>query len=535
MGGKKVNVSMSTFTENEIRSYLLGGASDDLCERVENELLSSEAGLTELEIVEEELLDDYLTGDLNATEQELFQLHFLCTTERQNKLAYLRTVRVQAERAKIEPVAPHQNVVTFPQRQNVAVGAKAGIFTRMQYSTYLKLAAVILLTVPTGLFVWWYANRAGQNASLIALKRAYAKERTLETRIAGFDYAPYAPTRGANDVEAGTRILRERAERILLDAIAEKPTAANKHALGKYYVAEQRFEQAIEQFKAALTELPQNAQLENDYGVALFELSKLEERKNQGGKSMQHLAEGFEHFARALELQPTYLEALFNRALCKEKMNLTRQAIEDWQKYLELDPSSLWAVEAKRKIEQLQKIAQQQTYDAEKWYQDFLAASDVHDDDRAFQLLSESYQTTGNVIVERLTDEFLIAKEQLNEEVATHRLDRFAYASQLIKNRSGDPYFLNLVSFYREATLAQQNLLRQARTQSSEGLLQSRLGKKESSLMNFRIAQQFYHQAGLLCAEEFIKYLAGKVHLRLRNFAETSMIFLPMAQPTYPL
>src|SRR5262249_54867292 len=175
-------------------------------------------------------------------------------------------------------------------------------FTLPMFITHqwAKLAAATLLVVGGAFVVWQIWPRATFDQNMIALNRAYAAQRPLETRIAGFNYAPFAPSRGANETETGAGILRERAERVLLDAVAENPTAANKHDLGKFYLAEKRFDQAIEQFKSVVKERPQDAAAENDLGAALFELSKLEAFKNQVAESMRHQADSFEHFSRAL-------------------------------------------------------------------------------------------------------------------------------------------------------------------------------------------------------------------------------------------
>jgi tetratricopeptide (TPR) repeat protein len=55
----------------------------------------------------------------------------------------------------------------------------------------------------------------------------------------------------------------------------------------------------------------------------------------------------------ALHIQPNLPEALFNRALILEKLGLTADAHRAWQRYLEADPSSPWAAEARTRMADL--------------------------------------------------------------------------------------------------------------------------------------------------------------------------------------
>ncbi len=521
MDNAERQLSMNNADENRIKQYLLGALSETDREQLENTLLVSDEGLESIELIEEELINDYLSGELNETERQQFETIFLCTANRKSKLEYLRTLRKIAAQTQAEPeLAP--NVISFPQQPKQ-------FSTRMFSRQWLQLAASLLLTLGIGFVVWKFLPGTDQN--LIALNRAYATQRPLEARIAGFNYAPFAQTRGTNETEASVRILRERAERILLDAIAEKPTAANKHALGKFYLAEKKFDQALEQFKAALVELPKNATLENDLGATFFELSKQEAFKNQGGESMRHLAEGFEHVSRALELQPDYAEALFNRALCKEKLLLNAQAIEDWKLYLQLDAKSLWADEARRHIEELQKTGRL-IYDPEKWYTNFLAASAARDDNRAYQFLTESYQVTGNVIIERLIDEYLAAKESRDEAKSVQCLQLLDYAGRLTLARANDPYFAELAKYYRQSSPAQRLQLRDARQQIQDTIKLSRKGEKKKAVEKYLVLQKLFQQLDDHCESAFVSYLRGVALLRLNQVIECEAIFTPMSQPS---
>ena len=105
----------------------------------------------------------------------------------------------------------------------------------------------------------------------------------------GFDYAPAATTRG--DEAKVDRVARNRAERILLDEVSEHPSAASHHALGRLYLAEHKFDDAIAEFEEALKTDPNNGQLHSDYGAALLEKGKLRAVERQTGKESERICQ----------------------------------------------------------------------------------------------------------------------------------------------------------------------------------------------------------------------------------------------------
>jgi tetratricopeptide (TPR) repeat protein len=58
---------------------------------------------------------------------------------------------------------------------------------------------------------------------------------------------------------------------------------------------------------------------------------------------------------RAIELDPKLPESRFNRALVLDAKGSREQAKQAWREYLELDPNSKWAEEAKRNLQHLEE------------------------------------------------------------------------------------------------------------------------------------------------------------------------------------
>lgn len=519
---------MPLVTDNEIRAYLLGTLSPASREQIEDSLLVSDEGLAQLELVEEELLDDYLTGQLGATELPAFERNFLTTQARQSKLEYLRAIRDIAARTETQTTMQSvpNNVIPFRAKAPNAPRS----FTR---ATWLRLAAALLLVGTAALFAWRLWPRTSNNESLIALNRAYATGRPFEPRIGGFDYAPYAPTRGASDPETEARILRERAERILLDNIAEKNSAANQHALGKYYLADKRFDQAIEQFNAALKDLPNFAELHNDLGVALLEKAKFEKRNNQPGDSLQHLAASLESITQALKLQPDYPAAVFNKALCLQEMYLPRQAIEEWKKYLQLDPNSPWAADARRRLEELEKAPSNITVNDDELYKQYLASYAASDVERAYDLFCQGYSTTGNAITERLIDDHLAARNQGDTATAANKLNLLEQLGTLVYLRATDPYVRDVARFYQQLPVRQLATVSQARVHLNEGR-QLRTTKQLEAVKQYQAASSSFQQIGDESEAKMTTYLLGRLHLRQLNLSKSQKLFQGLSSSANP-
>lgn len=73
-----------------LRQYLLGLLAEGSREEIEKGLLRDEDLFEELLIAEDDLVDNYLGGELSRNERTAFEQHFLATTERQEKLTFAR-------------------------------------------------------------------------------------------------------------------------------------------------------------------------------------------------------------------------------------------------------------------------------------------------------------------------------------------------------------------------------------------------------------------------------------------------------------
>lgn len=71
-----------------IRPYLLGLVSNEEQTKIEEHLLTNNDFYEEVLIEEDELIDDYLAGQLSSSDRQVFESHFLATIERQKKVRF---------------------------------------------------------------------------------------------------------------------------------------------------------------------------------------------------------------------------------------------------------------------------------------------------------------------------------------------------------------------------------------------------------------------------------------------------------------
>ena len=276
---------------------------------MEIRLLSDEVYGDEFDIVVDELTDQYVTGQVRDADRDQMERYFFASPARREKL---RIAAALQER---------QQVVRRPWLS----------------SPGLRIAASILIIVGLTFAVRW-ALTDGESEfdkGMAAMKTGYSERRPIEPRISTLSYLPFPLTRGSAGNDQRKEDFR-RAELHFAQAVREKPTPAAHHALGKAYLAEGKFDEAIREFEQSLNGSPNPAQVYNDLGVAWLE-------KNEFNRSLDSLN-------KALELDGNLLDALFNRALCYEKQSRVDDAKAAWNEYLKRDSTSPWADEARQHL-----------------------------------------------------------------------------------------------------------------------------------------------------------------------------------------
>ena len=302
-------------------------------------MLADDEFFEEFEIIENELADQYVHRRLSDADRGLFEKYLMQTPQQRQKLHFATALN----EATIEHVRSKQEVAQFKPRPPAPV----------QFPAYLKIAALVIVAAGLAIALWLLLRKSEVERGMLALSQAYRNERIVESRISEINYSPLRPTRSAEPPKIDD-LARSQAELLLTEAVDKSGDATSKHALGRVYLAGKQFDQARQQLEQALKLDANNAQLNSDMAAALLELGKLE-RTSDEVKAANTFRQSLQHLERALELDKSLPEALFNRGLLLEQMNLSSQAEEAWKRYLQNDSTTQWADEARRNLESVQQ------------------------------------------------------------------------------------------------------------------------------------------------------------------------------------
>lgn len=460
-------------------------------------LLADDGFAARLDELEDELIEQYADGELPPDERRHCEEYFFSAPERQIKLRVAVALR---ERAGREP---------GPRR--------AG-----GWGLYLRVAASLLIVSGLGFGVWrTFLRRSDVDEGRLALQASVREQGGIETRVTGLAHAPPARQRGAAD--AGANLERERAGLLLRTAVSKRPSADSHHALGQFFLFDRRLDEAVAHLGEALGRDPQNARIHSDLGAALFERGKLHLSEPGQGRGVEELARSLEHLNKALALDGALLEARFNRALVYQQQLLLPQAAEDWRKYLEADPSSRWADEARQNLRRIDEQQKRGSLSGEEIFQNFLRAHEAGDAEAA-RLLVSSYQgRAGNVVADRLIDAHL-------EAAAGGRVDRergplrlLAEVGAQARARTGERFFSDLAAYYESAGPAQLASVAEARRLMKRGHEGWGRVRADESLDQFSRAGRLFAAAGDDTEALFAEYWADFLRFHLLYRAGESL------------
>lgn len=425
-------------TDNSVlRNYLLGKLTPPEDEEVELRLLSDPSYIEELDITADEIIDAYLAGKLSSDDRKCVELYFLKSATRQDKLGFGRALQ------------------RLPKPR-----------VRRWWQNYSLLAASLFVMFGSGLAAWLYFRPTDVDKGLLALNAAYREQRPVEVRLSGLKYAAKANQRGSVKVDY---FQRDRASSLLLNAVDSRRDAASHQALGEYYVTERAFEKAIDQLEMALQIDPQNAKIHSDLGAALLEDGRTNYPDSKSGKGAERFAESLQHLNRALSLDKSLAEALFNRALLHGYLMLLPQAEADWRQYLQVDSKSKWADEARTNLKNIEERKNKTSKNDEEIFRQFLAARESGDDDNTWTIVSSNQNRAGNIVVERLIDGYLQKSLSVHPKEADADLAVLSYVGDLAVRKSKDRYYMDLALYYRSLNVDQRRRIQAARGLMKEG------------------------------------------------------------------
>ena len=197
--------------------------------------------------------------------------------------------------------------------------------------------------------------RRGEPAreTLAALWGAFGGVRPIEGRLAGpTAYARYeprpipGPRRGrAGEAPAfqpeSIDVLRATAD--IFEEHSRAPSTETARRVAGANLLRGDAEGAAAALDAVRRDAPVNALILSDLAAAYLEQARVEDRPVL-------IVEALECVEQAVEVDPSLVEARFNRAVVLERLHLVAPARAAWVEYVALDPGSEWAGEAERRI-----------------------------------------------------------------------------------------------------------------------------------------------------------------------------------------
>ena len=190
------------------------------------------------------------------------------------------------------------------------------------------------------------------------LAQAYTQHRTIDLRMSGAEYGPMKVEKGPRETTWPEPF--RRAQAILSRDLAKHmDDPAWLQAQARADLFDKDYDGALKELDQALALKPNDPSLRIDKATALYM------RAHKQGQEIDY-GEAAELLSEVLRNKPDDPVALFNRALVYEKLNNPRDAIKDLNLYLQIDPNSQWAEEAKDHLRALQQLVLNHGFAAEK-------------------------------------------------------------------------------------------------------------------------------------------------------------------------
>jgi hypothetical protein len=170
-------VERTTYDDQTIIRYLLDELSEEDGARLEEAYLEDESLFERLRALEEELIEEYVKGELSSRERGLFERHYLASEQRRARIETARQlVQVCSVKSPARP-APNGRI----DSKFFSVSSWLGLIERQRLAFGFGVAAALLLIVGLGLVIELLRLR-GQLA-VVDEERAGLEQRVKEGKL----------------------------------------------------------------------------------------------------------------------------------------------------------------------------------------------------------------------------------------------------------------------------------------------------------------------------------------------------------------
>ncbi|HEY6122812.1 MAG TPA: hypothetical protein VIV66_22850 [Pyrinomonadaceae bacterium] len=143
--------------ESVIRAYVLGTLSEQEIERLDERSVTEDEFADFLRVVENDLVDAYIKGELSGSSLEQFKSNYLSTTSGREKLEFAQALETFSEKHANRPTVESTEILpVLPAKRN-AWGGFLG-FSGFSFSAWPRWAAVSVAVVLIALGGWLTYN-----------------------------------------------------------------------------------------------------------------------------------------------------------------------------------------------------------------------------------------------------------------------------------------------------------------------------------------------------------------------------------------
>jgi len=490
-----------------IKRYLLGQLAESEREQVEEKMMVDNDFFSAVLLAEDELVEKYVGKELSKKDQLNFDKEFRATQSGRRQIALHRALSKRARASTPGKQSPLRRFIESWLRFSGS-------------SLVIRNAAIVSLILAIGgtaVYLWMRDDSVEKGKA--ALVTAYANQRPTYSRLSGFRYAPFVDLMGDSGSPRVDRAQRDRAGLLVQNAVDKNPKGpAAIHLLGQYYLASGELDEAIVELRKARDLAPNDADILNDLGAALFEKAR---RQGLTAASTSLLNECLLSWNRAIEIKPTLADGYFNRALCNELVMQWQSAEADWQSYLSIDSTSPWADEAREGLRRIEEQKRKSAWYEPQIFDDFVSAAGHKDAEAGWRALCIGMGTRSSPIVERLIDEVVNDHASGGEKPAT----LLEWAGRIVRARVGDHQVSDIAARYARISRSELGQLQEARVRSSEGVSLFRDWKLREAGKAFEDAGLQFGKLGDSVEELNARYLEAQCYLRIPDLEEASKLF----------
>ena len=339
-------------------------------------------------------------------------------------------------------------------------------------------AAVVLVTA------LWAINYTRPNRVVSRqLSEAYSQQRTIDMRMVGADYSAVAVLRGGELSETTRPLPLLEAQVTIARELASKPDDPFwLDAQGRMDLMNDNYSSALSSLERAASYAPGNESIHIDLATSYFLRGDILKRPEDYGRAVELLGQ-------VLSKNPKNRVARFNRAIAFEHLFLYDRAVGDWQLYLEFDPQSEWASEARRRLSGVQEKINQQKQKSEQPVlgpAQFVALLEQNKEAPSRQLDGRIERYLEPALCEWLPQAFLGNSD--SRDIARKALDNLA---ELLISRHQDHW---LADFLRELRARPQSL--SALPDLIDSIQTSRTSDLDRARAAAEKAKLYFHRTG---------------------------------------